>query len=144
MMRRNRLKTLERMAEHAKAEAARALAARLQRLRAEEQRLAQINAYLGDYQRPPAAGQATGVAGLQSQANFLARLREAVKAQHGVVAAERQTSDRMAAHWRDARAHHLAMAQLGERQARQAATAAARREQRELDEIAARRKPGPG
>ncbi|MBL8225763.1 MAG: flagellar export protein FliJ [Chromatiales bacterium] len=144
MSRPDRLESLERLASFDENEAARRLAAGLQRITAEEERLRQLCAYLDEYaNRGSQAGGALATAALVDGRRFVARLRDAVVQQEGALARARADADQLAAAWRASRARRLAYTRLRERALREIRTRRDRQEQRLQDEIAQGRS-GPG
>jgi flagellar FliJ protein len=137
MPRRDRLASLERLAGHDEAEAARRLGAGLQRIAAEEERLRQLCGYLDEYvtrSSQPRGALAPGA--LLDGRRFVARLREAVVQQEGALARARADADQLAAAWQASRARRLAFTRLRERGMAEDRARRERREQRLQDEIA--------
>jgi flagellar FliJ protein len=141
MATRNRMQVLQRLAEHAEAEASRRLSERLKALDTDEKRLEQIRSYLADYSSSnlnQAAAMTIGA--LRSNRGFLERLRNAVDEQRGTVETQRHQAEQHAMQWRSARARSLALERLGERIEQQERQRRDRLEQIRLDEVANRRK----
>jgi flagellar FliJ protein len=143
MRHRDRLKTLQQLAAHAEAEAARHLGERQRALAAEEQRLRQIHGYLQDYERRTGTtGILTSVTALTSGRRFLDRLRDAVGQQQGVVENHRRLVEQQSGQWRAARAKRQALEKLGERRLEAETARREAREQRRLDEVGGRQVRG--
>lgn len=139
MARRNRLESLQRLAEFAEAESSRHLAERLRALDGEERRLAQIRTYLAEY-----AGQAgrdrrpMTLEELRGRRGFVERLRDAADAQQTLAERKRLEAEQQTARWRQARSRNLALQRFGERLEERERERQARREQARLDEIGLR------
>lgn len=135
----DRLQTLEQLAAFNETQASRQLAERLRALDTEDQRLRQLQGYVGEYAARRADGAATSVAALTAGRRFVDRLQTAVRQQAEVVQRARQTVDQATAQWRAARARRLALARLREREAARLAERRDRRDQARLDELATTR-----
>lgn len=143
MPRRKPLDSLQRLAAHAATAASREVAARLQVLRGEEARLAQIGTYAEQYETHSTAADAGLTVGtLLGRRQFAARLREAATHQKQVVAEETTRYRLQVERWREARAQTLALQRLNERLREREQEHEARVEQRTLDEIGSRSRRG--
>lgn len=141
MRRTKRLQSIQRLAEHGADAASRDIGFRLQSLRAEEERLRQVQAYLEHYERLSVNGSAGLAFGfMQGRRQFAARLREAVERQARLVEEQQALYLRQVERWRDARSRALALQRFNERIRRREAERLERREQAQQDEIAQRRR----
>jgi len=135
------LHTLQRLAEYGADAASREVGEKLRALRAEEERLRQVQGYLGHYDellKNPAGPLAAGA--MQGRRSFVARLRDATDRQQDVVAGAERSYRAQLEHWRDARAKALALQHFNERARMRAGERRERREQVRLDEIGMRRR----
>ena len=132
---------MQRLAEYSADAASRDVGQRLRALRAEEDRLRQINDFLGHYERlSGSATDAISVGTLNTRRQFAARLREATGKQTEAVRDHESHYQAQVQRWRDARAHALALQRFNERVRHAAEERRDRREQARLDEIAQRRR----
>lgn len=150
MAKNNRLRTLQRLAEHAEADNARRLAEQLRGLETEERRLSQVRGYLAHYAGSGAGGgpagstgsgsrnRVTTVGALRSDRRFVDRLQEAVSSQAGMVDTRRQQLEQQAARWTRARARASALDRFATRLDEREADRRQRREQGMLDEVGMR------
>jgi flagellar export protein FliJ len=144
MARRNRLHSLQQLADFQEAESARRVAERQKSLSGEEQRLQQIAGYLEDYLQQTGRHRGlTSVAAIQSGRHFLERLRGAVNQQHAVVETHRHQVEQQTVAWKAARVRAKALHKLAERRAEAEFERSERREQVRLDEVAGKQfQPG--
>lgn len=141
MRRRKPLDSLQRLAEFGADAASRDVGLRLRTLRAEEERLRQIDGYLQHYERISADGAAGLPLGMVTgRRQFAARLREAATRQRQLVAEEETRYQQQVDRWRGARAQALALQRFNERIRERDAELRERQEQRLLDEVAQRRR----
>lgn len=139
--RKSGLPTLQRLAEHGADAASREVGARLRALRAEEERLQQVDAYLEHYRKlsvSDSPGLTLGT--IQARRQFASRLQEAVGRQARVVAEQQALYQQKVERWREARARALALQRYNERAQEREQEHRARRDQAILDEIAQRRR----
>ena len=108
----------------------------------EEASLARLKDYLDEYARQ-SPSQVRHAAQLGNHRRFLDRLSAGVRQQREQVAQAAQRSEAAAERWRAARGEVEAMERLLERMSRARLRDGERREQREMDELAARRGPEP-
>ncbi len=141
MRRRKPLTTLQRLAEFGADAASRDVGQRLRALRAEEERLQQINGYLQQYERLAMdAGSSLTVAAITGRRQFTARLREAANRQRQAVTEEETRYQQQVERWRGARAEALALQRFNQRIRERENEHRERLEQRLLDEIALQRR----
>ena len=118
--------------------AAQRLADALTALNEKKQELAQLKSYLDDYQAAPVAP--TDTARLENLRLFMSRLSQAIEAQEGDLAQAEARYQDEADRWKALKAQTQALDQLVDKYTRQAQYADQEREQKELDEQAARPK----
>jgi flagellar FliJ protein len=141
MRRRKPLDSLQRLAEFGADAASRDVGQRLRTLRAEEERLRQIDGYLQHYDRVSVDGSAgLTVSMVTGRRQFAARLRDAANRQRQVVAEEEARYHQQIDRWRGARAQALALQRFNERIREREQEHRDRNEQRLLDEMAQRRR----
>ena len=134
MSQKHRMNTLRTLADSAERESARNLANSRRHLETEQQRLAQLQAYLGEYSTEPGRT-STFADTVRSHRDFIAQIRTGIEQQEQLVASLRQQLELDLAHWREARSHTLALERYSERLDAQAEEKDARREQGRLDEV---------
>ncbi len=141
-MRRSKgLETMQRLAEYGADAASRDVGQRLRALRAEEDRLRQINEFLGHYDRlTTSADGSISVGALTSRRQFAARQRDATDRQREAVRDHERHYQAQVQRWSEARAQALALQRFNERVRAAAAERRERREQARLDEIGLRRR----
>lgn len=103
----------------------------------EQARLDELRHYLADYEAQQARGSRWQLA---NQSAFIARLRQAVDQQEQAVDQARQSVSSAVAHWTSQRLDQRRYEFLQDRARSQRAALLARREQRDLDELASRRR----
>jgi flagellar export protein FliJ len=141
MRRRKSLHTIQRLAEHGADAASRDVGTRLRALRAEEERLRQVNGFLQHYdQLSVTASTGLTLGALQGRRQFAARLRDATDRQRQVVEQQEGHYQQQVERWRNARAQALALQRFNERVRQREHEQRERREQGRLDEIAQRRR----
>lgn len=141
MARRNRLHSLQRLAEFTEAENSRLLADQLRALDGEERRLTQIHSYLAEYADSTVRQSGTTTVGaLRGQRNFVDRLREAAKAQTGAVEQQRQQVEQQTGRWRTARSRAAGLQRLAEKADQREEERRGRIEQARLDEVGSRQR----
>lgn len=141
MRRKRGLHAIQRLAEHGADAASRDVGARLRALRAEEERLRQVNSFVDHYERMSVAGGASLTLGaIQGRRQFAARLRDAADRQRQVVAEQEVHYQSQVERWRAARAQALALQRFNDRVRQREVEESERREQATLDEIGLRRK----
>ncbi len=141
MRRRKPLHSLQRLAEFAADAASRDVGARLRALCVEEERLRQVDGFVGQYDGL-ALSTTPGltVGALRGRRQFGQRLRDAAERQRDAVAGcERQYREQIE-RWRGARAEALALQRFNERLQDRMRERQERREQATLDEVARRRR----
>lgn len=141
MRRRKGLHAIQRLAEHNADAASRDVGARLRALRAEEERLRQVNGFLQHYDQlsvTPGTGLTLGA--ILGRRQFASRLRDAVEKQREVVGQQETHYQQHVERWRNARAQALALQRFNERLRQREHDRQERREQHDLDEIAQRRR----
>lgn len=134
MTERNRLQTLRTLADTAERESSRLLAERRRTLNEEEQRLAQLRAYLQEYTAPE-SGAGLLVDSIRTRRDFMNRIHEGIEQQEKLLAKLRQQLEHDLEKWRDARSHSLSLQRYSERLQTQVDEKIARREQGRLDEV---------
>jgi flagellar export protein FliJ len=141
MARKRPLLTLQRLAQYSADVAARGVGERLGALRAEEERLRQVQDFLDHYEQMSVTG-ATGltVGGMLARRRFAARLRDAADRQGHVVTDQEFHYRAQIERWRIARADALALQRFNERTRSRELDRRDRREQARLDEIGQRRR----
>ena len=105
-----------------------------------EQKLQQLQGFVGDYRNRFVTAQSGGLSVNQwrDYQLFMAKLDTALKQQVGEVELFRQRFDEAKARWLDTQREVKAMQALAERQARTELARQAKREQKELDEYASK------
>ena len=136
MAKENRLKPIQKLAEREAAARSREVSERLFHLRAEEQRLEQLESYLAEY--AALADQAThpalNISTMQSRHDFYRRLTECVAHQQDLVDTLCTQLEHFMDRWNDARARSLAYQKFAERLDAEVVEKTARRDQALLDE----------
>jgi flagellar export protein FliJ len=141
MRRRKGLHTIQRLAEYRADSASRDVGTRLRALRAEEERLRQVNSFLRHYDELSV----TSAPGMTASAmlgrrQFAGRLRDAAERQRQVVEQQEGHYQQQVERWRNARSEALALQRFNERIRHREHERQERREQARLDEIAQRRR----
>lgn len=141
MRRKRGLHTIQRLAEYGADAASRDVGTRLRALRAEEERLRQVNSFLDHYERMSVTG-GTGLTlgAMQGRRQFAARLRDAADRQRQVVQEQEGHYQAQVDRWRSARSQALALQRFNDRVRQRELEALERREQATLDEIGLRRR----
>lgn len=132
----DRLKPLQDMADSREQDAAERFARHKQALEAQEKRLSDLQDYLADYRQQ--LGGAMSPTLLRNRQDFMSRLNEAVRQQHGQVENARQAYEAERERWVEARGESQILDRLEQNYHSQAQQRGLRREQFELDELAAR------
>jgi flagellar protein FliJ len=135
-----RLKPVIEMAEKAEREAARQLGAVQTQLIQAEGKLGDLQRYCADYQNQMVAQGQQGVSGqwLMNYQRFLSQLDTAIAQQQRNVDWHRGNADKVRTTWQERYARLEGLRKLVERYLYEARMAEDRREQRQLDELAAR------
>lgn len=131
-----RLKPLQDLAESKEQDAAERFARHKQALEAQEQRLVDLQNYQADYRDQ--MGGAMSPSLLRNRQDFMSRLNDAVRQQGEQVAKARQAYELERQRWVEARGETQVLDKLEQNYHAQAAQRGLRREQFELDELAAR------
>lgn len=135
----SRIASLKGLADGREARAARSLAQSLGVLKAKEAQLSQLRAYLDEYRRD--AGEATlDAARWENSRRFVAELNAAVSLRETELEAARARYQQEADRWRDSHRRTKALEQLVDKYYREELKALQRRDQKELDEQALRRR----
>ena len=133
-----RLQPVQRVAEQREQEAERRLAAAVGALREAEAVCRQLAEHRARCAPQPGAEARFDVAVWQDQQAFMARLDQAIRAQHDVLADRRLAVQAMRRAWQSAHGRVAALARLHERLVREAGIARDRALQSDLDERAQR------
>lgn len=131
-----RLKPLQDLAESKEQDAAERFARHKQALEAQEQRLADLQNYQADYRAQMSGAMSPSL--LRNRQDFMSRLNDAVRQQAEQVSKARQAYERERQCWVEARGETQVLDKLEQNYHAQAAQRGLRREQFELDELAAR------
>lgn len=131
-----RLKPLQDLAESREQDAAERFARHKQALEAQEQRLSDLQNYQADYRNQMSGAMSPSL--LRNRQDFMSRLNDAVRQQGEQVARARQAYELERQRWVDARGETQVLDKLEQNYQAQAAQRGLRREQFELDELAAR------
>lgn len=141
MRRRKPLTSLQRLAEFAADTASRDIGQRLRALRVEEERLRQVDGFLGQYDSLSLSHSAgLTVSTLRSRRQFTQRLHTAAEQQRQSVTDSEQRYFQQIERWRDARSQTLALQRFNERIREREQDIRDRHEQAVLDEVAQRRR----
>lgn len=132
-----RMQPLLQLADTREQEAMRKLAERQATLATQEQRLADLRGYLGEYEQRDPAGK--GVVHLRNSFAFVAKLREAISSQQRVVDAARNALDTERGHWLAQKRDLGVLEQLAASYRGREQRALERRSQNVMDEAASRR-----
>jgi flagellar export protein FliJ len=134
-----RLEPLADYAEKVETQAARRLAACAQALAAKEKEVDQLRGYLAEYRQRAALADSTDPLRWQNARAFLAKLSAVVAAREKELAQAVEGYRVEAERWRDSHRRVKSLDKIVADAAREADVAEAKREQRELDELALRR-----
>lgn len=134
-----RLEPLADYAGKVETQAARRLAASAQALAAKEKEVDQLRGYLAEYRQRVTLADSTDPLRWQNARAFLARLSEVVAAREKELAQAVEGYRVEAERWRDSHRRVKSLDKIVADAAREASVAEAKREQRELDELALRR-----
>jgi flagellar export protein FliJ len=134
-----RLEPLADFAGKVETQAARRLAASAQALAAKEKEVDQLRGYLAEYRQRAALADSTDPLRWQNARAFLAKLSEVVAAREKELAHAVEGYRAEAERWRDSHRRVKSLDKIVADAAREADAAEAKREQRELDELALRR-----
>ncbi len=141
MRHRKPLHSLQRLAEFAAAAASRDIGQRLRSLRAEEERLRQVDSFVGQYDRLSVSGTpGLTVGGLTGRRQFTTRLRDTAERQRQAVQECELRYRQQVERWREARAQARALQRFNGRLREREQEQRERREQALLDEVARRRR----
>jgi flagellar export protein FliJ len=141
MPRRKGLHAIQRLAEHAADAASRDVGQRLRALRAEEERLRQVNSFVEHYDElSVATAPGLTVGAMRGRRQFAARLRDAAERQRQVVEQQEGHYHQHVERWRGARAQALALQRFNDRIRQREQDKRERHEQAVLDEIARQRR----
>ncbi len=130
---------LKDLADGREAQAARGLAQSLHALRTKEAQLRELRDYLDEYRREEQDA-ALDAARWENSRRFLSRLNDAVTLRESELDAARARYEEEADRWRRSHRHTKALEQLVEKYYREELRNVERRDQKELDELVARRK----
>lgn len=133
-----RLEPLADYAGKVETQAARRLAASAQALAAKEKEVDQLRGYLAEYRQRAALADSTDPLRWQNARAFLAKLSAVVAAREKELAQAVEGYRVEAENWRDSHRRVKSLDKIVADAAREADVAEARREQRELDELALR------
>lgn len=137
MSKRNGLQSVQTLAKSAEAETSSQVSSHRQALQVEEQRLAQLEAYHREYAiMGNESQQSTGINNIRSRRGFMQKLNEAIAAQKQAVSQSLLQLEIQLGSWREARSRALSLQKFSERVAEQADKRQARKDQKELDNIA--------
>lgn len=131
-----RLKPLQDLAESREQDAAERFARHKQALEAQEQRLADLQNYQADYRAQMSGAMSPSL--LRNRQDFMSRLNDAVRQQGEQVTKARHAYELERQRWVEARGETQVLDKLEQNYQAQAAKRGLRREQFELDELAAR------
>ncbi|MCC7256919.1 MAG: flagellar FliJ family protein [Gammaproteobacteria bacterium] len=141
MRRRKSLHSLQRLAEFAADAASRDVGTRLRALRVEEERLRQVDGFIGQYDGLAlATTPGLTIGSLKGRRDFGQRLRDAAGRQRQAVEDSEQRYREQVERWREARAQALALQRFNERIEERRRDRRERREQATLDDIARQRR----
>lgn len=146
MTRSQRMKPVMRVAESREREAAKRLGESQQILEQQEQRLQELQSYRADYQR---YCQERGTAGITAARflelqRFMQQLDEAIRQQVQIIEQAEHSRDRQRQHWYDTRGKIKQIDKVIARYRDEEETVARKREQKEIDELAQRKRPHGG
>jgi len=134
------LDTLIELARIAADEAAKRLGAALRAVQENEEKLQMLNGYRDDYAQRFGAAMAAGMTPMayRNFQVFLDKLDSAIKGQKEIVLHARQRSERERSHWQDSERKRMSYTTLSNRAQQQAQQVEAKRDQKLMDEHAAR------
>lgn len=131
-----RLKPLRDLAESRENEAAALFAKQKKALEQQEQRLSDLRQYQAEYQAQMQGAMSPSL--LRNRQEFISKLGQAVQQQLAEVERFRSAYERQRQHWVDARGESRVLDKLEANYVEQERARGARREQWEMDELAAR------
>ena len=136
----SQLDTLIELARIASDEAAKRLGTALRAVQENEEKLQMLNGYRDDYAQRFDASMASGMTPMayRNFQAFLDKLDSAIKGQHDIVLQGRQRSERERSHWQDSERKRMSYTTLSNRAQQQAQQLEAKRDQKLMDEHAAR------
>jgi len=136
MKNKRQLQSLESLAQSKENRWQRHVSIQFRALQAEEQRLAQLNQYVNEYQLADSeTGTSQSMLTLRTQRQFVNRLHHAVQQQQQTVINKRSAANRDADFWREARSKRLAIQKYADKQEQVEYKLKARRTQKFLDEV---------
>ena len=141
MKRADRIRSLYALAEHEEKQHSRAFAAARQQVSDDLKRLQELSAYRREYQQSRPSNSGASSMQWQEHHKFLLRLDQAVSAQQHVVSEARERCEAHRRRWMVKRQRLESLGRALERYRTSERREADRREQRELDAIAARPRP---
>lgn len=139
MTRSDRMQPIKDLADSRERDAGAHVATARRLLEEREKQLEQLKAYRADYAARAASHGAADAVRLQNYHAFLGRLADAVRQQEDLVAAARLDLERVSATWAERRIEAASLGKVVDRLATAERRTTERREQREIDEQAARR-----
>jgi flagellar FliJ protein len=136
----SQLDTLIELARIASDEAAKRLGAALRAVQENEEKLQMLNGYRDDYAQRFDAAMAIGMTPMayRNFQAFLEKLDSAIKGQQEIVLQARQRSERERSSWQDSERKRMSYTTLSNRAQQQAQQLEAKRDQKLMDEHAAR------
>jgi flagellar FliJ protein len=136
----SQLDTLIELARIASDEAAKRLGAALRVTKENEEKLDMLSGYRGDYAERFDAAMAAGMTPMayRNFQAFLDKLDNAIKGQQQVLLQARQRSERERSNWQDSERKRMSYTTLSNRAQQQAQQVEAKRDQKLMDEHAAR------
>ncbi|MGC3979894.1 MAG: flagellar export protein FliJ [Steroidobacteraceae bacterium] len=145
MKRADRLEPVQKIVDDTERRMAEHYAAAERLLNANEQKLQELTSYRNDYTEGFArrAGGGMGARDLVDYQAFMVRLNEAIKQQSQVVNNAKRDCELQRTRWREAAQRAKALGHVIERWQHEELRAADKRDQRETDERAQRRRPAP-
>jgi flagellar export protein FliJ len=140
MRKRSQLRSVRTLAKSAETETSSRVSSHRQALQIEEQRLAQLEAYQREYALLASESpEFTGINNIRSRRGFMHKLNEAIVAQRQAVAECLKELEVQLGSWREARSRAMSLEKFSERMSEQANKRQARKDQKELDNIARHR-----
>ena len=135
MQSKKQIKTLHALASNAEREASLAVSQRRGVLEAEEQRLAQLHAYLDDYSRDDASTSGLFIDTIRTRRAFVTKIRGGIEQQERLIAGLRRQLELDLQRWHDTRTRALGLERFAERLQDEEDLRQDRREQAKLDEV---------
>lgn len=145
MSRAQRLQPVQRVVDETERKLAEALAATERAVAAAQRKLDELEAYRGDYARKfsTLAGEGMGARELHDYQTFMMRLQQAVQQQTAVLQRAERERDAQLRHWQEAAKRCKAVGHVIEHWQTEERRGRDRREQRDSDERAQRRRTTP-